>query len=70
MQADDTLLNIRQVAELLGVSHRSVERYVYTRVIPRPLRLGKQSCLRWRRSSIMAFLAKREAAAQKESAHE
>jgi predicted DNA-binding transcriptional regulator AlpA len=62
---DDQLLTRVQVAELLGVTPRTMERYIARKIIPAPIRLGTQTCLRWRKSTIMSFLAKKEAEAQR-----
>ena len=62
---DDPLLTRTQISEMFGVSPRTVERWQSQRLIPAPLRLGKRGCLRWRKSSLMTFLAKQEAAVQR-----
>jgi excisionase family DNA binding protein len=59
----DTWVGKREVAEALGISQRSVERLISTRELPPPVKFGR--LVRWRRSTIMEFLAAREAAAQR-----
>jgi predicted DNA-binding transcriptional regulator AlpA len=59
------LLNKTQFAQLLGTSPRNLERYIAQRTVPMPIRIGKQSCLRWRRSTIMRWLEAGEAAANR-----
>lgn len=49
--ADLTLLNVRQMAELLGVHPRSVWRLAQMGEIPAPIRLGGR-VVRWRLSDL------------------
>jgi excisionase family DNA binding protein len=51
-----TLLTIREVAELLGMSESSVRRAWYDGNFPKPIRLGRRG-LRWRRDDVESFLA-------------
>jgi predicted DNA-binding transcriptional regulator AlpA len=64
VQLDDPLLDARQVGAIFGKSARSVDRWCRLKIFPQPLRIGQQRCLRWRKSTILAFIAKQEAAAQ------
>ena len=52
------LLNASEVAATLGVSQRSVWRLSATGEIPPPVRIGRS--VRWRRSTVEAWLAKEE----------
>jgi prophage regulatory protein len=49
------LLDVRQVAELLGVSSRQVYRLTDGGALPRPLRLG--GSVRWDRDAIDRWIA-------------
>lgn len=49
------LINIRQLAGILGVSVRHVQRLLDTGRLPAPLYIGR--CRRWRREEIDAWLA-------------
>ncbi len=49
-----TVLRLREVAELLGVSARHVERLDSSGLLPRPVRLGRAK--RWRRHELTAWL--------------
>ena len=51
-------VGIGEVAEALGMSRRSVERAVDRGEFPPPVRFGR--LLRWRASTVQAFLAERE----------
>lgn len=62
---DSVLMTRAEVAELLGVSEKSVERYYGLGQIPKPLHIGPKGCRRWLRSTLMAFLEKQQAAAQR-----
>jgi excisionase family DNA binding protein len=55
------LLSKADLADLLGMSVRTVERLCARRQLPQPMRLGRQ--LRWRRVAIDDFLRQREAEA-------
>ena len=54
------LIDTAAVAALLAVSRRHVERLDSTGRLPRPIRLGR--IVRWRRETILAFLAASERA--------
>jgi predicted DNA-binding transcriptional regulator AlpA len=54
-KADPALLSKKQVAHLLGVCIRTVERYLALPQFPVPVRLP-HGHLRWRRSEVEAFL--------------
>lgn len=62
MDAEDDdlklLLNASEVATTLGVSERSVWRLSAIGEIPPPIRIGRS--VRWRRSTVEAWLAKEE----------
>lgn len=53
-----TLITKAQIAEYLGVTVRSVDRYVASGELPNPIRIGGR--LRWRQQSILDFLERRE----------
>lgn len=57
-----TLLNVRQVADLLGVHSRSIWRMVQTRSIPAPIRLTER-VVRWRLSDLREHLGDKHARA-------
>ena len=65
IQTQPALLTKKDVAELLRCTERSVERYVATRQLPAPIKLSARGGLRWRRATIEAWLAQREAEAQR-----
>lgn len=52
------LLDVRQVAELLGLSERSVWRMAACDELPRPVRIGAR-LQRWRLTDLERWLAKR-----------
>ena len=52
------MMTVKQVAEALGVSERSVWRWSATGVLPAGVRIG--SVVRWPRRTIEEWLAKRE----------
>ena len=54
--SSDHLLTIRQVAELLKVSKRTVRRWADQGRLPTPVRFSK-TCIRWKASAIQAHLA-------------
>ena len=62
-QADDVklLLNVRDVAQALGMSERTVWRLSAIGDIPPPIRIGRN--VRWRRVTIEAWIEKKEARA-------
>ncbi len=47
---DDPFLKRSEVADLLGVSVRSIEGYEAPKLIPAPIRIGKHGHPCWRRS--------------------
>jgi prophage regulatory protein len=51
----ELLLSVKEVAECLSLSPRSVWRYVAQGKLPRPLCLGPR-LLRWRASDVQRFL--------------
>jgi len=61
--ADVTLLSAEQVAELFGVSKRSIWRLAACDEIPRPLRLTPK-LTRWRRSDLLEFVERKSRAAR------
>ena len=56
------LLNIDEVAKLLRVSKRTIQRWVRRKIIPQPIRLSPQKVV-WRESTILELLAARSTAA-------
>lgn len=58
------MMTVKQVAEALGVSERSVWRWSATGVLPPGVRIG--SAVRWPRRRIEEWLEKREQEAQAE----
>lgn len=52
------LVDIKQVAEKLNVSTRTIERLMSRRKFPKPIKIGRQN--RWREGTIEAWLAKGE----------
>jgi len=55
------LLNLQQLAELLGVSARHVEDLLARGVLPQPIRLGRVR--RWHPEAISSWLAEEDAQA-------
>jgi predicted DNA-binding transcriptional regulator AlpA len=55
-----SFLTKKQLAKLLSLTTRTVDRYVGQGLLPRGIQFGKRGPLRWRRSTIEQFLAKRE----------
>ena len=53
-QNESQLINVRTVAEMLGISLRQVWRLNATGRLPKPIRLG--GSVKWRRSEILAWL--------------
>jgi prophage regulatory protein len=51
----EMLLSVKDVAELLSISRRSVWRYVKRGKLPRPLYLSRR-LLRWRASDVQRYL--------------
>ncbi len=51
---ESQLINVRTVAEMLGISLRQVWRLNATARLPKPIRLG--GSVKWRRSEILAWL--------------
>lgn len=58
-----TLLTKKQIAEYLGVTVRSIDRYVAAGELPNPIRIGGR--LRWRQQALAEFIERREQAAQR-----
>lgn len=61
----DPVLRYTEAAKIVGLSRRTVARHVNNGTFPRPIRLtGKPpyGAVGWRRSTIEAWLAQREAA--------
>ena len=57
-EATRLALSVREVADALGVSVRSVWRLSATDELPRPFRIGRS--VRWRAASIDSWLARQE----------
>ena len=55
------LLNVRQVAETLGVSERSVWRWSATGILPPGIKIG--ASVRWSEESIRQWVTKRKSKA-------
>ena len=53
--ASRVLIDVRQVAEMIGCSTRTVYRFSDAGKMPRPLKLG--GAVRWRRSDIEQWIA-------------
>ncbi len=53
--AEPVLLDVRQVAALLGVSTRTVYRLADSGLMPRPVRLG--ALVRWPRAAVEEWIA-------------
>ena len=60
------LLSVREVAQAFGTSERTIWRWAATGEIPAPMRIGRS--VRWRRSTVEAFLDKRERKAKRDAA--
>jgi excisionase family DNA binding protein len=56
------LLSKKELARLLGVSFRSIDRHVAAGQLPRPIKVGALS--RWRREDIDAWLTSQAAKAE------
>ena len=55
----DPLLTKKDVAELIGVEVRTLERWIAIGNFPRPMKVaGSSHCLRWRRSIVDRYLEK------------
>ena len=52
----DHLVSVKQVAKILGISRRHLERLVCKGVFPRPVKLGRASRFMW--SDVEAFMHK------------
>ncbi len=61
-KTDVAVINVREVAELLGVSARTVWRMSQRGEIPAPIRLGDR-VVRWRLSDLREHLDRKVAAA-------
>jgi len=55
---EEMLLNVREVAEMLGVSERSVWRWSATGILPPGIKIG--GCVRWPEETIRRWIRKRE----------
>jgi len=60
------LLNVKQVAERVGVSERAIWKWVRTRQFPQPIRISRS--VRWDESTLAAWIAEQTDAAQREGA--
>lgn len=61
-KADVAVVNVREVAELLGVNARTVWRMAQTGDIPAPIRLSER-VVRWRLSDLREHLDRKAAGA-------
>jgi len=61
-KTDVAVINVREVAELLGVNARTVWRMSQRGEIPAPIRLSER-IVRWRLSDLREFLGRKAAAA-------
>ena len=57
------LLNVKEVAELLGISERMVWKMASCRELPAPLRIGRSQ--RWSKKALEEWVAERHEAAQR-----
>ncbi len=57
VNAEPKLIDVREVAQLLGVSARQVYRLKDAGAIPHPIKLG--GCVRWSRPAILEFIEDR-----------
>ena len=57
------LLNVREVAELLGISERTVWKMASCHELPAPLRIGRSQ--RWSKKALEEWIADRHKAAQR-----
>lgn len=55
--ADRLALSVAEVAHMLGVSQRSLWKWVAAGTFPRPLKIGGSRAARWLRSDIDTHLA-------------
>ena len=62
--AQSALLNVTEVANLLGISPRHVWRMADAGTFPRPLKVGMK-LRRWPRSSVESWLAEQTAVANR-----
>ena len=53
--SDDTLLNVKALATMLGVHPVTLRRIDYSGKLPKPLRLAAH-CIRWRTGEIRAWM--------------
>lgn len=51
---DRPLLNVRETAQLFGVSHRHIRRLVERDEFPQPIKLG--GCVRWTRRALNKWI--------------
>jgi excisionase family DNA binding protein len=54
--ADRLALTVEEVAQLLGVSQRSIWKWVAAGTFPRPVKIGGSRAARWLRRDIEAHL--------------
>jgi len=57
------LLNVKEVAELLGISERTVWKMASCRELPAPLRIGRSQ--RWSKKALEELILERHKAAQR-----
>ena len=57
------LLNVREVAELLSISERTVWKMASCRELPAPLRIGRSQ--RWSKKALEEWVAERHKAVQR-----
>jgi predicted DNA-binding transcriptional regulator AlpA len=57
------LLSVKEVADLLCMSIRSVWRFASAGQLPAPIRIGGGRCVRWQFSELKAFIARKGEAA-------
>lgn len=55
MDAGDRLLKLKEVAEMVTVSHRKIWRDIAAGKFPQPIKLGKKTT-RWWESDVLRFL--------------
>lgn len=62
----ETLLNVKDVADILSVGVRTVWRWTALDKIPRPIRLGRHT-VRWTASALQDFIDARAADVQRQN---
>ena len=50
------LLGVREVADLAGVSTKTIRRYHNAGLLPNPTRLAGRTLLKWRQGDIVAWI--------------